>query len=643
LSVHSRKNLENLREETQMTFRTRILTLAFCAIALPFNSNAQAPTAQTKKAVGSPKADPVAEARRTMAVSLVTSLAEESRGFRDLVLRSRVQARSADVLWDSDPEAARALFKRAWDSAEAADDENAKRTDEQRRALQSSRGSTVSRDQPSMRREVLRLAARHDRELGEEFLTKLDEARKRELEKAPVPESTSGGTRRINPDNPPPDMAQRLGLARQLLQDGDVERAVQFADPALYPVNTFGMNILDMLHEKNPDLADQRYMSLLSRAISDPVSDANTISLLSAYVFMPYLYVTVNKEGNSHTRRWNDNNAAPENITPALRNAFFRTAAAVLLGPIGEPDLSSSGRLGSFVVITRMLPLFEKFGMDQVPALRARLAQLTQEVPERMRQADDPLYTRGIVPDEPSRDPVQDTLDRLSRAKTADERDRVYFQAAMAASGKDLDRARELAEKIEDADTRKQTLAYLSYNAMRQAIRDKKPDEAIRFSKAPDLTNIQRSWGLSEAGGLLAKTEPERAAEVLDLANEEAKRIDQSSPDRVRSLVAVVTQFQKVDPARAWGMMGEVVKAANALGEFTGEDGEMTSRVAFKGGGAMTNNSTVESFDLTGLFTALALDDFNRAVDLPKGFTSESPRSVAMLAIARTVLDKKKK
>ena len=65
-------------------------------------------------------------------------------------------------------------------------------------------------------------------------------------------------------------MAQRLSLARQLLEDGDMPRALQFADPALYPVNTFGMNILDMLHEKDPAAADQRYLAILARAMSDP-------------------------------------------------------------------------------------------------------------------------------------------------------------------------------------------------------------------------------------------------------------------------------------------------------------------------------------------------------------------------------------
>jgi hypothetical protein len=90
-------------------------------------------------------------------------------------------------------------------------------------------------------------------------------------------------------------------------------------------------------------------------------------------------------------------------------------------------------------------------------------------------------------------------------------------------------------------------------------------------------------------------------------------------------------------------MIGELTKAANSVSEFSGEDGELTVRVAFKNGGAMTQNHSVASFDLTGLFTALAREDFNRAADLPKGFTGESPRAVAMLAVARAALDKKTK
>lgn len=627
-----------------MTFHPGTPSILICLISLHIVVSAQTPapkprTPTAKKVVA--EVDPQIEARRTLAVSLLSSLSDEAKSFRDLAQRARVQARIADELWEVDQETARALFKRAWDSAEAADEENSRRSEEEVRKMLAARGSTASRQRPNLRREVLRIAARRDRDLGEGFLLKLEEARKQEVEKAP--NANNQPATRINPDDPPQAMAQRLSLARQLLEDGDIPRALQFADPALYPINTFGMNILDMLHEKDAAAADQRYMALLGRAITDPLSDANSISLLSSYVFMPFLYITVRPDGNSHTRQWRGNTAPPSNIPPAVRDAFFRTAAAVLLGPTPEPDLSSSGRQGTYVVIARMLQLFEKHGHAQAPALRARMAMLVNEVPERMRQDDNPLLTRGIVPENQNKDGVQETLDRLRNAKTSDERDRIYFQAARAATRDGYEKALELADKIEDSDLRQQLRAYLAFDAMRSAIRAKKPDDALRLAGAAELTNVQRAWGLAEAGGLLATIDVNRAAEALDLAAAEARRIDQGSPDRARTLVAVVTQLQKVDSARAWSMMSEVIKAANSVSEFSGEDGELTMRVTFKDGGAMTNNFTVESFDLPGLFTALAREDFNRAADLPKGFTGESPRAVALLAVARTALDKKLK
>ena len=53
----------------------------------------------------------------------------------------------------------------------------------------------------------------------------------------------------------------------------------------------------------------------------------------------------------------------------------------------------------------------------------------------------------------------------------------------------------------------------------------------------------------------------------------------------------------------------------------------------------MTTNSA-ESFDLNGIFAKLAREDLQRAVDLAHSFEGESPRAIATLAIARTVLDK---
>ncbi|HEV7889775.1 MAG TPA: hypothetical protein VGP08_04010 [Pyrinomonadaceae bacterium] len=623
----------------------RLLAAVLCLCAVPHAAAAQQPAAQpqqpkktqTTKKKPAAEADPMAEVRRASAVTLVASLAEEARTYRDSALAARVQARAADALWDLEPERARSLFRRAWDAAESADKEAKSLTEEERRV----RGG----QSPSVRREVVGLAAKHDRALGEEFLTKMDEARKSEDTSSPSLPSTPTPTgQRFNPDEPPAVMAQRLSLAQQLLEDGDAERAMQFAGPALYPVNTFGMLFLNTLRERDKATADAGFVVLLTLAAQDPSADANYVSLLASYVFTPYLYVTVRPDGASHTRRRRENNSPPEDFPPMLRNHFLNTAAQILLRPLPplDQDRSSSGRTGAYVVLTRLLPLFDRYAPDRAAPLRARQSLLAQDTPEQNRRPDDPILTRGVAPEDPNRDRVQEMLDRLGRAKDSNERDVLYFQAAMAALDKDPDRARELADKIEDPDTRAQLIAYMAFQRVQEAVHEKKAEDALRLVRSDQLTSVQRVWGLTEAARLLAKSEPGRATEALDEAAAEARKVDDDSPDRVRALVAIATQMAALDRTRVWELMNEVVKSVNALPDYSGEGETMTMRVRFKGGGAMTQNVSAEMFDLTGLFDTLAREDFDRASALARTLKGDSPRSVASLAVARSVLAKPK-
>ncbi|HYN86293.1 MAG TPA: hypothetical protein VER32_13680 [Pyrinomonadaceae bacterium] len=594
-------------------------------------------TRATKPAAAA--ADPLEEARRATAVSLVTSLADEARNFGDQVLRARVQARAADALWETDRERARAHFRRAWEAAETADREQG----EARARQAAGRGAASSRDAGSIRREVLRLAARRDGALGSEFLGFLEGARKQEAtDAAGAATSNQPPPQKFNPDDPPTAMTQRLNLATQLLEDGEVERALQFADPALYPVNIFGANFLDRLRELNAAAADERYMRLLARAASDPAADANTVSLLSTYVFTPFMYITVGPDGGAHTRRWRDNNSPPSTLAPALRDAFLRTAATVLTRPLPPPDQdrSTSGRMGTYVMLTRLAPLFERHMPDRAADLRARASALLQDTNEETRRADNPLFTRGLTPEPSREEQMRELLNRVDAAKTPDERDRIYFRVAAGLIESDAPRAREYANKIEDTDLRAQLLAFVEFQSARLAIEAKKPDEALRFARSTEVTNVQRAWILTEAAKLLAKDAPGRAIEILDEAVAESRKIDASSPDRPRALVAAATQLYALDRPRTWELMSEVVKAANAVADFSGEDGGLTVRVQLRGGGAMTTSFTIENFDLAGVFASLAKEDLNRAVELARGLVGEHTRSVAMLAVARTVLNK---
>jgi hypothetical protein len=615
--------------------------------AKPKRSAARKAPVATTPAAAVGEADPLAEMRRTTAISLITALADEARNFGDQTLRARVQARSADALWDTDREKARALFRRAWDAADAADQESQRLLEEERRAAGSGPRSFASR--PSLRREVLRLAARHDRALGEEFLAKMDEARKAEASATSQANLNAAGAgeqpqSRQDPMNPPAAVQQRLRLALQLLEDGDKERALQFADPALTGVNPYAINFLDTLRKHDAEAADQRIAALMTRAAGDPASDANTVSLLSSYFFTPYLYFVFIPNGGANTMRWNSENAGPPAVAPALRAAFFNTSAQILMRPIvpAEQDRSSAGRAGTYLVIARLLPLFEQHAPDRVAALRTKMAALTPDTPERARSADNSVLTRGLVPEDTSRDRVQEYLDRIDQAKDAGERDELYFNAAQAAiSRNEHARARELANKIEDTDLRRQVRALVDFQTTSKAIQEKNVEEALRIARGGDLTSLQRTWAVTEAARIVGKDEPARATELLDEALVEARRIDQTSLERVRALVAIVTQLAELDRTRAWEIMPEVVKASNGVAGFSGEDGGLVVRAGSKTQTTMMNFNVV-SFDLTGLFGALAKENLERAVDLARSFTGEAPRAVATLAVARAVLEKKK-
>jgi hypothetical protein len=69
------------------------------------------------------------------------------------------------------------------------------------------------------------------------------------------------------------------------------------------------IDFLSDLREKNPTAADSSYAALLASSANNPHSDANTVSLLSSYIFTPHLYVTFSSAGASNSplqRKWSN-------------------------------------------------------------------------------------------------------------------------------------------------------------------------------------------------------------------------------------------------------------------------------------------------------------------------------------------------
>jgi hypothetical protein len=632
----------------------RATTIALCLIAMPALSKAQTPAdgkpaaqkaAKTEKKGAPPsraRPDPLASQRRATAISLATNLAEEARSFSDGQLRSRVQMHAADALWESDAEQARALFRRAWETAETADREAFRLAEEKSRG-QGGSGNWVESAPPNLRGEVLRLAARRDRALGEEFIAKLSEATERENQNLSVSNANAPAQPTPDPEKPPFAVAQRLLLARGYLEEGEIERALQMADKALDIVTTRGINFLSLLREKNRTAADQRFSEMFQRAALDPSSDATSVSVLSSYAFTPFMTLVVRRDGNNHTSQEREKISAPE-ISPQLRAAFLRAAAQILLRPVPPPDLDRTlaGRGGLYFTIARLLPLFDQYVPDFSPELRAQMGALAPDAPERFRSGTDKMLTRGLVPEETQRDEGQEALESADRASTTADRDLSFARAAMMAARKGDPKARDLVDKIQDSEMRKSARAHIDFTLLGRAIERKDTQEALRLARTGELSSPHRVWGLTEIARVVKQTDTKSAGEILDEAATEARRIGGSDPDRTRALLGVATRMYEVDRTRAWEIVSEAVKAANSAQGFTGVDAQIVSRFKTPRG-TSTTNFDVESFDLNGIFGLLAREDLFRAVELAKNFTGEAPRATATLAIIRAVLNTKRR
>ena len=605
------------------------------ALSLCLSVSSVAQTKKTTKA-NTEEADADAAQQRTVAISLVTTLADEARSFKDQTRRARVQARAADVLWDSDPERARELFRRAWEAADIVDTEAAKKRGEEMRRMESSGEPVVVRGGPSLRSEVLRLAAKRDRKLGEEFLKALDEAAEKERAEA-------ASDQRLNNKGPLAGGSQRLQLARRLVEDGEVQRALEFAAPALGTVSVDSIFFLSALREKNSQLADSAYTNLLATAVRDPNSDANTVSGLSSYLFTPFLYVTFERGGGANQNRQRGPTPAPADISPILRNNFFKVAFQILMQPLPAPDQdhTTSGQSGKYLLIKRLLPLFEQYAADLAPGLRTQMTALASYVPPDLQQGENRAVNVGIQPEDSGGDPLQRMQERLDHATKSDDRDAIYADYAVALSESGDPRGKDLVDKIENAEFRKSVKAYTDFAATQQAVRNKDVPALVQLVKTGELTSIQKVWALTNAAKLVQASERSRATEMLEQALTEARRINGSDPDRARALTAVAVGFGEVDRVRSWEILGEVVKAANGADDYTGEDSRIASRLQTKFMVVM-NNGSAEDFDLLAVFRHLARADLMRAIQLAKTFTGESPRAVATLAIARSVLEKRK-
>lgn len=571
------------------------------------------------------------QAKINFALTLIDSLADDARKYKDRVASVRVQAKVADLLWKRETERARTIFLRAWTLAETVEEEEQKAVEEKKKkflAGESQDGFIPL--PPNLRGEILQLVGRHDRQLSEELLARL-EKKNEEADEAKKDDD-------FDPTEPDLATARRLELALYLLENGETDKALAIADAALHRATSQGIIFLITLRNISAPAADARYANLLAKSVVDSTADATSVSLLSSYIFTPNVIVTTTQNGTVSRTLGGSPNGAP--VSERLRMDFLQTAARILLRPLPllVQDRTSAGRNGLFFTITRLLPLFTQYLPDTVPLLQTQLSSIVQNISNESRSQTNFFAEAGFGSDNRQDRRLEDILDEINSSPDG-KNDNLYAQAARLAATKNDLRARDYAEKISDSELKEKVFAFVDFVLVQKAIEKKDADRALELLKKAKLPQLQRIWLMTEIARLFDKKRAIEAQQLLEEANAEAQKISSEKSWKANALSAIANAFLAFDELRAWQITADVVKAANSA-TFFNDKPDLSAKLQI-GGEISVIKPNTKSLNIANLFAQLAPFDIYQASNFASNLSDEYQRALALLAAADSQIKQK--
>lgn len=584
------------------------------------------------------------------AVAALREAAEAARSFDDASSKVWIQAEAADALWPFDEQSARAILRRAWEVTTAPGADDAFATDDPRfDAL-----DYIS----SARETVITRAAKHDARLAESFMK--ENARDIAARGDVARQEAGGEDRRYGPHDvwrhPSAEGRQRLLTANALINIGAYESAAGFAAPVIAEgASRPLLDFIRRLRAFDSLRADNLYLLLLERTRLDAFADANDVLLLSTPVVSPDLLISIGEDGSTYFMSIYHHDmppSVPPPMSQGVRRAFLDTAATVLVraaAPRAGLADNNAGAMGGYFAIGRLLPFFDREAPQYAPALRARMAALSQGLDDAKRNAASwQMKTRDLNPKNPT-DPLHFETEKMKRATSEPERDLWRLEAVSSAADRKLwDRARQLASEINDAETRHAafvTIAVRQVTNILEAFEDEKADDdferAATFARTSDVPTAARAVGLAQAAELAArKGQRARSSALFGESVVLASQISDNKELRVTTLLLLTDAAVRFSEQDAWELLPRLVAAVNEAGDNPESDvcgGVVVSDVINSNCISLANDVP----EPEAVFAKMAVLDFERALAEARALKDEVTRAEVIIAAARAVLLKK--
>jgi hypothetical protein len=592
--------------------------------------------APAKPATNVPK-DAVAEMtpQQMRALSLTHEAGQEAFTIETKRDSALLQARAADVLWPHDREGARKFFDQAFEMATTYYRES-KDTNSQRV------GNRNQVNRSDIRLEIIKLVNRYDKALGESYLTRFTDDKRREAEEKRK-QSPPTNFDKLFGENA--DQANDLTRIASELLPVDPATAQRLALHSLNQGVSTGMaEFLAQLSVKDRAAADKLYVAALAALQRAPQPMPGQILALAAYPFGEGLIRVVSGPNNMG---WGFGKPKDFTINPAQAQQFLQAAYTTLVRatpPTIQQHPQANEIIGAAYFTTQTLApkvaqyhpaLLEEWN-DLAGRLQALTADQNRQAIERHLK-DEAERQNNAATAQANR--VKDSLEEAEKTQDPTERDARFVEAALQSD--EAAQGLEIASRIVDLDLRRRTKSWLSYRASQQA-RDKKQwDDALRY--AMDVTETdQRAYLIFVlAQSLLKDGNRPRAIELLQTAQREAESAE-NNVGKVRALIGIANTFVAFEPARGFEVIELAIKAANQIKEkanFDNDEAKVVRSFEFKFGG-LTNVNTAPDFDLGKTLVGLSRLDYERALTLVQQLEHKPAKIGAMLSLTESLLKK---
>lgn len=547
------------------------------------------------------------------ALAMLESVLQSSAGFEDAALKSKIQSEAADLLWRFDQPRARRLYEESYQAIDGLKPPNDLRISSD--FLPGFKGR--------LRGDILKTLSQHDRDFADKLVKSPTES------KGEKP-ATSHATRCVGCGFQIESVMQTLHLAVDAAPT-DPERAVQLAKEALsHSINSLIYSVLQVLRRRNPDLADELFLSAITSARQHAIYLSDGANFLALYIFPDF--------GTGTKVRATPPPPVPDKIKPELIEqflSFFADAAekeARMLQSRGpDPEDAQIKRRVSldYFLGELMLPYFERHMPDRVATVRARINEIIAVLPagEAKPYLDD--FKRESRP--------ADFTAKAEGEKDSERQQDYYLQAAFQANARrEYDDALAIAGKIMDETVRSFVESEVRYDMTFWTL--SKGDPIAAYKLAHQVADPIKRGSLLAQLALIIREGLPPAAQTLAEAEQTLYTADDST-EKASEMLRLAAVAAKIDLARGFDDLKAAIGVLNASA-LPHQWGTYEAVVSKSTGKMFTTKYTgLELLRFGPVVERLARIDFAQTLQLARGIQSSEASVLAQLAICRAVLE----